>query len=296
MESESETKRTRVIAVGNQKGGVGKSTVSTHLAAALGEMGRKCLIWDLDSNSGTTRCFNIPETFLGAFEVMIGDEEPEDIIITNDPTEKIVLPKNVDLIIARRNLDSLDEILRSRNRFADGRDSLRAPLEKLRGKYDYIFLDTAPNTNPPTMAAYKAAEWFIVSAIPDPLAIKGINDAMADIQAVRENGNPRLELLGVVLSCVDRRTRLAIQLSSFVHEAFPQHGGSFHVQLSRSVAIPEAQKLGKTVLEADPTHKMAEQYRELAREVEARLELREKLSLQSSEQELQCQLERVANA
>lgn len=296
MESESETKRTRVIAVGNQKGGVGKSTVSTHLAAALGEMGRKCLIWDLDSNSGTTRCFNIPETFLGAFEVMIGDEEPEDIIITNDPTEKIVLPKNVDLIIARRNLDRLDEILRSRNRFADGRDSLRAPLEKLRGKYDYIFLDTAPNTNPPTMAAYKAAEWFIVSAIPDPLAIKGINDAMADIQAVRENGNPRLELLGVVLSCVDRRTRLAIQLSSFVHEAFPQHGGSFHVQLSRSVAIPEAQKLGKTVLEADPTHKMAEQYRELAREVEARLELREKLSLQSSEQELQGQLERVANA
>jgi len=276
MEQTSEERRTRIIAVGNQKGGVGKSTVSTHLAAALGEMGRRCLIWDLDSNSGTTRCFNIPETFLGAFEVMIGDEEPQDVLLTNDPKEGLHLPENVDLIIARRNLDTLDETLRSRNRFADGRDSLKGPLAKLQGQYDYIFLDTAPNTNPPTMAAYKAAEWFVISAIPDPLAIKGINDAMADIQAVRENGNPELELLGVVLSCVDRRTRLAIQLSAFVHEAFPEHAGSFQVQLSRAVAIPEAQKLGQTVLQAGPTHKLSEQYRQLAREVEARLEIRER--------------------
>lgn len=275
MEQPELGRKTRIIAVGNQKGGVGKSTVSTHLAAALGEMGRKCLIWDLDSNSGTTRCFNLPETFLGAFEVMIGDEEAKDVIISNDPVEGLHLPKNVDVIIARRNLDTLDETLLSRNRFADGRDSLKSPLAKLQGQYDYIFLDTAPNTNPPTMAAYKAAQWFIVSAIPDPLAIKGINDAMADIEAVRENGNPGLQLLGVVLSCVDRRTRLAIQLSSFVHEAFPSNAGSFQVQLSRSVAIPEAQKYGKTVLQFDPLHKIAEQYRELARELEQRLEIRE---------------------
>lgn len=296
---ETAERKTRVIAVGNQKGGVGKSTVSTHLAAALGEMGRRCLIWDLDSNSGATRCFNVPETFLGAFEVMIGDEEPQDIVISNDPKENLNLPKNVDLIIARRNLDTLDETLRSRNRFADGRDSLKAPLAKLKGQYDYILLDTAPNTNPPTMAAYKAAEWFIISAIPDPLAIKGINDAMADIQAVRENGNPQLELLGVVLSCVDRRTRLAIQLSAFVHEAFPEHAGSFQAQLSRAVAIPEAQKHGKTVLETEPTHKVAEQYRQLALEMEARLEIREgagRAAIQAGIPESEVPAAEVANA
>ncbi len=292
MEKVEERRKTRIIAIGNQKGGVGKSTVSTHLAAALGELGRKCLIWDLDSNIGTTRCFNLPETFLGAFEVMIGAEEPQDVIISNDPVEGLHLPKNVDVIIARRNLDKLDETLRSRNRFADGRDSLKAPLAKLEGCYDYIFLDTAPNTNPPTMAAYKAAEWFILSAMPDPLAIKGINDAMADIQAVRENGNPTLQLLGVVLSCVDRRTRLAIQLSSFVHEAFPEHAGSFQVQLGRAVAIPEAQKVGKTVLQTDPSHKVAEQYRELAREMEARLAIRGGSNMPS----LNVPTEEVANA
>lgn len=281
MGQDENNRKTRVIAIGNQKGGVGKSTVSTNLAAALGEMGRKCLIWDLDSNSGTTRCFKLPETFLGSFEVMIGDEEPQDVIVSNDPVERLFLPENVDVIIARRNLDNLDQTLRSRNRFADGRDSLKEPLAKLNGKYDYIFLDTAPNTSPPTMAAYKSAEWFIISAIPESLAVEGINDAMADIQAVRENGNPGLQLLGVVLSCVDRRTRLAIQLSSFVHEAFPEHVGSFNVQLSRAVAVPEAQKIGQTLLQAEPLHKVSDQYRELARELEARLVIRERQALES---------------
>ena len=268
-------RKTRIIAVGNQKGGVCKSTVSTHLAAALAELGRKVLIWDLDSNSGTTRCFGIPQTFLGAYEVMIGEEKAEDVILTNDPEIGIDLPRNVDVIIARRNLDTLDETLRAKNRFADGRDSLRAPLEQLNGVYDYIFLDTAPNTNPPTMAAYKAAEWFILSATPDPLAIQGLNDAMADIQAVRDHGNPDLQLLGVVLSCVDRRTRLAIQLISFVHDAFPEHAGPFNAQISRAVVIPEAQKVGKTVFQTDPAHKIAEQYRQLAREFEKRLAIKE---------------------
>lgn len=269
-------RKTRIIAVGNQKGGVCKSTVSTHLAAALAELGRKVLIWDLDSNSGTTRCFGVPQTFLGAYEVMIGEEKPEDVILTNDPEIGIDLPRNVDVIIARRNLDTLDETLRARNRFADGRDSLKIPLEQLKGVYDYIFLDTAPNTNPPTMAAYKSAEWFLLSATPDPLAIQGLNDAMADIQAVRDHGNPNLQLLGVVLSCVDRRTRLAIQLISFVEDAFPELAGPFSAQISRAVAIPEAQKLGKTVFQTDAAHKITEQYRQLAREVEKRLEIRER--------------------
>lgn len=273
-------RKTRVIAVGNQKGGVGKSTVSTHLAAALAELGRKVLIWDLDSNSGTTRCFGIPQTFLGAYEVMIGDERAEDVLLTNDPDIGIKLPHNVDVIIARRNLDTLDETLRARNRFADGRDSLKAPLEQLQGIYDYIFFDTAPNTNPPTMAAYKAAQWFILSATPDPLSIQGLNDAMADIKAVREHGNPELQLLGVVLSCVDRRTRLAIQLTSFVQEAFPDLAGPFNTQIGRAVAIPEAQKLGKTVFQTDPAHKIAEQYRQLARELEQRFEAREQQNIE----------------
>ena len=80
-----EERRTRVIAVGNQKGGVGKTTNTVAIAAALGEMGRTCLIWDLDMNQGATRHFGIPpETFLGTFEVLMGEEMPEDVLVTPD--------------------------------------------------------------------------------------------------------------------------------------------------------------------------------------------------------------------
>ena len=271
MEQETSKRNTSVIAIGNQKGGVAKSTTATHLAAALAELGRKSLIWDLDGNSGTTQSFLIPPTFLGSYEVMIGEERPEDVILSNDPEVGISLPKGVDVIIARRNLENLDETLRFHNRFADGRDSLLAPLQQLQGNYDYVFLDTAPNTNPPTMAAYKAAQWFILTATPDPLAIQGLNEAMEDIQAVREHGNSDLRLLGVVLSCVDRRTRLAMQLTSFVKEAFPTNTGTFQTQISRAVAIPEAQGVGKTIFQTEPAHKVAEEYRKLARELEERI-------------------------
>jgi len=275
MGQEIPKRQTKVIAIGNQKGGVAKSTTATHLAAAFAELGRKSLIWDLDGNSGTTQSFLIPPTFLGSYEVMIGEERPEDVILSNDPEVGISLPVGVDVIIARRNIENLDETLRSHNRFADGRDSLLTPLQQLEGKYDYVFLDTAPNTNPPTMAAYKAAKWFILTATPDPLAIQGLNEAMEDIKAVREHGNANLRLLGVVLSCVDRRTRLAMQLTSFVKESFPANSGTFETEISRAVAIPEAQGVGKTIFQTEPSHKVAEEYRKLAREVEARIHMLE---------------------
>src|SRR5262245_10490098 len=89
---------TRVIAVGNQKGGVGKTTNTVHLATALCELGRKCLIWDLDMNHGATLHFGIPsESFLGTYEILMGDESPQDLILTNDD-EGIDLPLNLHLI------------------------------------------------------------------------------------------------------------------------------------------------------------------------------------------------------
>ena len=84
MEQDQLGRETRIIAVGNQKGGVAKTTNTVHLATALGEMGRRCLIWDLDMNHGATLHFGIPsEGFLGTFEVLIGEEQPEDVIITD---------------------------------------------------------------------------------------------------------------------------------------------------------------------------------------------------------------------
>src|SRR5215475_2679944 len=95
-------RRARVIAIGNQKGGVGKTTNTVHIARALAELGRKVLIIDLDMNHGATRHFGVePEAFLGSFELMVGDEEPRNLVLTHDDEEEGVhLPENLDLIPA----------------------------------------------------------------------------------------------------------------------------------------------------------------------------------------------------
>jgi chromosome partitioning protein len=272
--TQGQAKRTtRVIAIGNQKGGVAKTTNAVHIATALGELGRRCLIWDLDMNHGATLHFGIPsESFLGTFEVLIGEEKPEDVIITNE--DDVELPENVHLIAARRNLEKLDQVLVAKNKFLITQDVLIEPLKNLDGLYDFIFLDTAPNATTPTIAAYKATDWFILSAMPDPFAIAGLNDALADIQDAQRHGNRSLNLLGVILSGVDRRTRLANTLNEYVEQIFSPDGQSsakFKTTISRSTVIPQAQKQGKTLFQTHPTHMVTEQYREIAIEIEERL-------------------------
>ena len=183
------------------------------------------------------------EAFLGSYEMLIGEEQAEDVIITNDD-EGVELPENVDLISARRNLEKVDKALLQTNKFLITQDVLIEPLKSLEGKYDYIFLDTAPNATTPTIAAYKAAKWFILSAFPDPLAISGLTDALVDIHAAQRHGNPELRILGVVLSGIDgRKTRLATSLISYVEEKFSVDGGpsaKFKTTISRSTVVPEA--------------------------------------------------------
>lgn len=276
MTQEASHPHTQIIAIGNQKGGVGKTTNTVHIAAALAEMGRKCLIFDLDMNHGATRHFGIKaEAFLGSFEVLTGEEKPLDVILSaEDGDEDVILPPNIDLIPAKRKLEKIDQALAAKNKFMISQDVLLGPLATLAGRYDYVFLDTAPNATTPTIAAYKAAEWFILSAIPDPFAIAGLNDALADIQGAQQHGNNKLKLLGVVLSGVDKRTSLANSLTEYVEKIFRSAGGQsakFETEISRSTVIPQTQEVGKTLFQTHPTHKVTEQYRRLAREVEDRL-------------------------
>lgn len=271
----SENINTRIIAVGNQKGGVGKTTNTVHLARALVELGRKVLIIDLDMNHGATRHFGVePEAFLGSFEMMVGDEPAENLIVTHEDEDANV-SVGLHLIPAARKLEGIDQAVMSKSKFMTPQDVLKAPLASLRGKYDYIFLDTAPNATLPTLAAYMTADYFILSAMPDPFAIAGLNDAMRDIMDARARGNSQLSLLGVVVSGVDKRTSLANTLSDFVEKSFQTGENTesvkFKTSIGRSTVIPQTQKFGKTLFETHSTHKVTDEYRALAKEVEERL-------------------------
>src|SRR6516162_8195281 len=268
--------RTHVIAVGNQKGGVGKTTNTVHIARALAERGYKCLIIDLDMNHGATRHFGVdPEAFLGSFEMLVGEEPAENLILSHaDKEEGVSLPENLDLIPAARKLEGIDQAVMSKSKFLTPLEVLKGPLDSLRGKYDYVFLDTAPNATLPTLAAYMNADYFILSAMPDPFAIAGLNDALRDIMDARARGNPGLVLLGVVISGVDKRTSLANALSEFVEQSFKTGDSTesvkFRTSIGRSTVIPQTQKVGKTLFETHSTHKVTDEYRALAHEIENR--------------------------
>lgn len=208
--------------------------------------------------------------------MLVGEEPAENLVLSHaDGEEGVSLPENLDLIPAARKLEGIDQAVMARSKFMTPHEVLKAPLDSLRGKYDFIFLDTAPNATLPTLAAYMNADYFILSAMPDPFAIAGLNDAMRDIMDARARGNTRLVFLGVVISGVDKRTSLANSLSEFVEKSFKVGDNAesikFRSSIGRSTVIPQTQKVGKTLFETHSTHKVTDEYRALADEILQRL-------------------------
>lgn len=272
---------TKVITVANQKGGVGKSTNSINIAAALGERGYRCLLIDLDVTSGATKALGVPtKGWVGVFELITAEEEPEGCII-DETEEEISLPRGVHFIPSSRKLIELDAWLTNAdNRWANPLDILSEPLAKLQGQYDFIFLDTPPQITKTSLPAFKVADYVILTATPEKLAVDGLADALADINNAQRAGNAELQLLGVIICSFARgrtgkaQTRLARQLIEYVEQNLLRPDGSsykFETDVTRSVSIQEAQKMGQSILEYAPESTAAEQYRELAKEVLTRL-------------------------
>lgn len=254
-----------VIAVGNQKGGVGKTTNAVHLAAAFGQSGRRVLLIDLDPAAGATKHLGLPTgSYAGSLELLTSNERVEALAITDD------MPKGVSLIAARPQLAELDSVL---SKFVDRTRILERPLAEAREKFDFIILDTCPSAAATTtVAAYASVEWFLISAFPHPLSIGGLSEALNDIAEVRQHRNPNLEVLGVIFSNVDpRATRLRAELESVVGEALP--GRQFETVITQAVIIPECSGRGRTLFQM-PKHqesRPATQYLCLAAEIEQRV-------------------------
>lgn len=264
---------TVVVGIGNQKGGVGKTTTTVQLACALAEQGRKILIVDLDVNAGSTKHFGIdPRAFFGTFEVMVGDETPLDVVLSLE-NDEVRLPKNIHLLSGSRKLEELEERLRKKkSKFDDAplHDALKPVIESVRGHYHYVFLDTPPSAPLPIIAAYKAADAFLLVAIPEGLSIQGLNEALHDVEEVRKFGNPDLKLIGVALGAVERRTRLSRELIAYVSSTFKEY--QMTPLIPRSTIIPTAQTLGKTIFDEDPTHPISQAFRDLAYDFEQKIE------------------------
>jgi chromosome partitioning protein len=267
-----------IIAIGNQKGGVGKTTTAVHLARGLALRGHRTLLIDLDPSAGATIHLGVgPDEYHGVFELLTGEAELEDCIV--DQNEMPRLAERLSLMPASRRLETIDRHLGEANRFGNPADILVSPTARLRDRFDIIVLDTPPSTTLSTsLSAYKVADYFILATLAEPLAMSGLCVAARDIDAVRQHGNANLRLLGVCVGAVPARALIAGWILREIDQAFPGPGLPeqpttlrFVPSIRRSTVVARVQRMGLTLFDRLPGHPVTQDFMAMVESVEHRI-------------------------
>ena len=243
----------KTIAIVNQKGGVGKTTTTVNLAAALAESGKKILLCDFDPQANATSGMGVDKTVSkGIYDVIIQDVPAAQAVTRTRFGD--VLPSNKALAGAGIELIGMEnrEFL------------LRDALAQVKDNYDFIFIDCPPSLELLTLNALCAADTILVPVQGEYYALEGLSDLMNTVRIVRRSLNPGLELEGVLLTMFDGRTNLALQVAEEVKHYFP--GKVYATVIPRNVRLSEAPSHGKPITSYDRSSRGAEAYRTLAAE------------------------------
>lgn len=245
----------RIIAIVNQKGGVGKTTTTVNLVAALHDLGKRVLLCDFDPQANATSGMGVDKNTSSPniYDVLINDADVQLAVVETKYGD--VLPANKALagagieMIAIPNRENL----------------LKNSLAKLEDQYDYIFIDCPPSLELLTVNALCAAGSLLVPVQCEYYALEGLSDLLSTVRLVKRGLNPRLELEGVLLTMFDSRTNLSLQVAEEVKRHFP--GQVFATVIPRNVRVSEAPSYGQPVTAYDPYSRGAEAYNALAEEM-----------------------------
>lgn len=250
----------RIIAIANQKGGVGKTTTTINLGAALAENGKRVLLIDIDPQGNTSTGLGVdPEQRnLTSYDLLLGDRRPRPVPVKTSKSTIWVIPATTDLASADIELHAHEKrsFLLS--------DALRDPaLQEM--AFDFVLIDCPPSLNLLTVNAMVAATSVLVPLQAEFFALEGLSQLMMSIREIRTKANPSLRIEGVVLTMADMRNRLSQHVEADVRETLGEV--VFKVVIPRNVRISEAPSYASTIMDYDPMSKGAQAYRALAQEM-----------------------------
>ncbi|WP_337248305.1 ParA family protein [Adlercreutzia caecimuris] len=251
---------TKIVAIINQKGGVGKSTTAINLAAALGEMGKQVLLVDLDPQGNCSSGLGIEKSLIQQciYDVLLNDVPIEDVIIP-DITEGVdIAPATINL--AGAEVELVAEMARE-NRLKDAVGSMR-------GRYDFVLVDCPPSLGLLTVNALVAADKLLIPIQCEFYALEGVTKLLESMKRVKSRLNPTLDIYGILLTMYDSRTTLSKQVVDEVREYFGRL--VFSTPIPRTVKLSEAPSFGQPITQYDPKGRGALSYIELAKEVISR--------------------------
>ncbi|WP_026476767.1 ParA family protein [Alkaliphilus transvaalensis] len=246
----------KVIAIFNQKGGVGKTTTNVNLSACIAQKGKRVCVIDIDPQGNSTSGFGIDKSRLeySIYDVIVNEVNIDAAVLNTEYENLDIIPSSVQLAGAEIELAAMDH-----------RESkLRNAIEKIKSRYDFIFIDCPPSLGLLTINSLSAVDSVLIPIQCEYYALEGVSQLMNTIQLVKKSINPVLDIQGVVISMFDGRTNLSIQVVDEVKAYFK--GKVYATIIPRNVRLAEAPSFGQPIIYYDEKSKGAEAYIELAEE------------------------------